>query len=108
MEAPGYARPVRPRHPSGTLRRFPRYGRERAKRVGKEQRSALPAWVSLLESAKRGVQGHCHEVSGHAVRNGIQRLAEIPPHVLDVIHLLELEAVTNRLCDLGRRDLLIA
>src|ERR1700730_8654331 len=71
------------------------------------QSSGLGLRAPLLESAKRRVQRHRHEIRRHAVRNRIERLTEIAANVGYQIHLTQLEAIANRLRDLSWCDLLV-
>src|SRR5215831_20584810 len=62
---------------------------------------------SLAQSAERRVQSHCDEIRGHAVRDRVERFAEVLADVGHVVKLPQLEAVANGLRNLGRRQLLV-
>src|SRR5438067_1441656 len=62
--------------------------------------------VSFLERAEGCVESHRDEIRRHSVGRRIQRLAEELAHVGNIGRLRQLEAVADRLRDLGGRDLL--
>src|SRR5215472_16052175 len=59
---------------------------------------------ALTQSAERSVQRHGDEVRRHPIRDRVQGFAQVAAHVRRRVHLIELQAVTNRLRYLGRRE----
>src|SRR5437667_7684133 len=75
--------------------------------MGSESIGALVRGA-LAQCAQRGIQGHGDEIRRHPVRNGVQRLAQVAADVGHLVDLADLEAVADRLGNLGRGDLFVA